>query len=348
MDTSHSRHYFFLGLLIAILALNAIVFYPFLGTLIFAGTFAALFGPWHKKIFGLMPKLPAMASFLTILLIFVLIITPLVFMGILVFNQAQDFYFSLVAGAPQGATFAGTFSYLAEQVPSLSYLLPFIDSLDVYAQQAAGYIAKNLGAVFSGVASAALNIFITLVALFFFFKDGSHFRTALLRFSPLEDGDDAMILAHLDRVVNSVIKGSLFVALIQGILAGIGYLVFGIPSPALWGATTTLTALIPGIGTAAIFLPAIIYLYAIGKTSAAIGLLIWGFVIVGGVDNILKPKLIGSSAGIHPFLILLSVLGGLIIFGIYGFLLGPLLLGLLFALIDMHKKGVAAHQHPVQ
>ena len=113
MDVFHSRHYFFLGLLAVILILNGVVFYPFLGTLIFAGTFAALFGGWHRKILALMPDLPSIASFLTILLIFALIITPLIFMGIMVFNQAQDFYFSLVEGAPADATARGTFSYLA-------------------------------------------------------------------------------------------------------------------------------------------------------------------------------------------------------------------------------------------
>lgn len=345
MDLPHSRHYFFLGLLVAILALNAVVFYPFFGMLIFAATFATLVRPWYARISSLMPRFRGLASFITILLVFLSIITPLIFLGILVFNQAQDFYFTLAEQGDAENSLAIAFEVFTAKVPFLSLFLPILDSLGDYMREAAGFLVSNLGVVFSGLATVALNIFITLIALYFFLKDGGHFRSALLRISPLDDGDDAMILANLERVVNSVIKGSLLVALIQGVLAGIGYLVFSLPNPALWGAATTFTALVPGVGTAVVMVPAIIYLFALGKTSAAIGLIIWGFVIVGGIDNILKPKLIAEGAGIHPFLILLSVFGGIIIFGIYGFLLGPLLLGFLFALLDMYKRGVAPHSH---
>ncbi len=344
MDIPHSRHYFFLGLLLAILALNAAVFYPFLGALIFAATFAALVAPWHGKILLAMPRFPGLASFLTIILVFLMIITPLILLGILVFNQAQDFYIGLAAGESRFGL-GEIFEIFTAQFPALELLLPIFNSIDEYAREIVGFLAGNLGSIFSRLASVVLNVFITLIALYFFLKDGRHFRSALLQLSPLDDKDDAMIIDNLGRVVNSVIKGSLLVALLQGVLAGLGYLIFGLPNAALWGAMTTFTALIPGIGTAVILVPAGLYLVSIGHTSAAIGLFIWGFLLVGGIDNLIKPQFIAGAAGLHPFLILMSVLGGLIIFGIYGFLLGPLLLGFLFALLDMYKRGVAPHAH---
>lgn len=345
MDISHSRHYFFLGLLFVILGLNAVVFSPFVGTLIFAATFAVLTNPWHKKILSVMPKWPGLAAFFTIILVFFAIITPFIVMGALIFNQAQGLYLDLINNPEGNSALHGMVDFLSARLPFFVDSLSLLKSISVYAEQGIGYVIGHLGSVFSGVATVGLNIFISLAALFFFLRDGEHFRRALLNLSPLHDADDVTILNHLDRVINSVIKGALLVAVIQGVLAGLGYFIFGVTAPALWGAATAVTALIPGIGTAVIFVPAVLYLYVAGHGSAALGLLIWGVIIVGGIDNILKPQLISNAVGIHPFLILLSVLGGLSIFGIYGFLLGPLLLGLMFALFDLYKKGVAPHIH---
>ena len=125
-------------------------------------------------------------------------------------------------------------------------------------------------------------------------------------------------------------------ALIQGILTAVGFTFFGIPNATLWGSVAAITALIPGIGTALVLLPAILYLYFSGETLFAVGLLLWGMTAVGLVDNFLGPKLVERGMRLHPFLILLSVLGGVGFFGPLGFLLGPLVLSLLFALIEIY------------
>lgn len=345
MDIPHSRHYFFLVLLVVIGILNAVVFYPFLGALIFAATFAAMFRGWHERFSSFFPSTPSFAAFLTIVSISLIIITPLVFLGILVFNEAQNVYIGLTLGSDFASEFNDALGGLVEKYPLLQSVAGLANNFDEYLRAASSYLVNNLGAVFSGVATVTLSLFITLVALFFFLKDGKALRKSIVQLSPLQDGDDALIMDHLERVINSVIKGSLLIALIQGVSAGVGYLIFGVPNAALWGAATTLTSLIPGIGTAVVMAPAIGYLFLVGKTSAAIGLLIWGVVVVGLIDNLFKPQLIAAGAGIHPFLILLSVLGGLTIFGIYGFLLGPILLSFLSALIDLWKRGMAPHVH---
>jgi predicted PurR-regulated permease PerM len=345
MDIPHSRHYFFLALLVAIGLLNALVFYPFLGALIFAATFTVMFRGWHEKFLSVFPTLPSLAAMLTIISISLAIIAPLFFFGILIFNEAQDVYIRATLGSDFAQEFNDALGGLVERYPLLQGIAGLANNFDEYLRAAASYLVNNLGAVFSGVATVTLAFFITLVALFFFLKDGELLRKSIIQLSPLQDGDDALIMGHLERVINSVIKGSLLIALIQGIFAGVGYLIFGVPNAALWGAATTLTALIPGIGTAVVIVPAMGYLFLIGKSSAAIGLLIWGVLVVGLIDNIFKPQLIASGAGIHPFLILLSVLGGLTVFGIYGFLLGPILLSFLSALIDLWKRGMAPHVH---
>jgi len=177
-----------------------------------------------------------------------------------------------------------------------------------------------------------------LFALYYLLKDGKKLTKAVITYSPLADKYDKQILEKLSIAVNSVIKGSLLISIIQGILAGIGFWIFGVPNPALLGAATVIASLIPAVGTAVIILPACFYLFLTSHFLAGIGLLLWGLLLVGLIDNFLRPKLIEKDIHLHPFLILLSVIGGISLFGAFGFILGPLVLSLLFALLDIYKE----------
>jgi predicted PurR-regulated permease PerM len=135
-----------------------------------------------------------------------------------------------------------------------------------------------------------------------------------------------------------VIKGSLLIALIQGMVSGTGFAIFGVPNPVLLGSVAIIAALIPNVGTAVVLTPAILYLYLTDQVWQSAGLLIWGITAVGLIDNLLGPTLIGRSSKIHPLLILLAVLGGLAFFGPLGFILGPLVISLLFAVLDIYER----------
>mgnify|MGYP001572074651 FL=1 len=189
-----------------------------------------------------------------------------------------------------------------------------------------------------------MGIFIFLVALYYLFKDGDKLKTAVVSLSPLQDIHDETIFNKLEVTINSVIRGSLAIALIQGILTAIGFAIFGVPNATLWGSVAAIAALVPGIGTALVLLPAILYLYLSGETLSAVGLLLWGMTAVGLVDNFLGPKLVERGMQLHPFLILLSILGGISFFGPLGFLLGPLILGLLFALLEVYSAISKEHE----
>ncbi|MDO8584962.1 MAG: AI-2E family transporter [bacterium] len=342
MESARAQHYFFLGLLIIALALNALIFLPYVGTLVFAATLAVVFAPVYERVARAIPKAPSVATLLTMAAVLVVIVLPASFFGTLVFEQAQDLY---VRFADEESGLSATQGLLQE----LGSMLPFqvseklIPNVGQYAREALSYIVGNLGKIFSGVATAGLNALLAIFALFFFLRDGGRMKDALVRLSPLRDSDDQRIATHLGNAVNAVIKGALLISLAQGVVAGIGYALFGVPNAALWGAATVFTSFIPGIGTAAVLVPSVMYLWNIGNVGAAIGLIVWGVLVVGLMDNVLKPKLIAKGVGVHPFLILLSVLGGLHIFGIYGFLLGPLLLALLVALLELYAAGVAPH-----
>ena len=126
-------------------------------------------------------------------------------------------------------------------------------------------------------------------------------------------------------------------ALIQGILTAVGFALFGVPNPTLWGSVAAIAALVPSVGTALVLFPAILFLYWSGAALSALGLLLWGATAVGLIDNFLGPKLAGRGMRLHPFLILLSILGGIALFGPIGFLLGPLVLSMLFVLLEIYS-----------
>ena len=160
----------------------------------------------------------------------------------------------------------------------------------------------------------------------------------MLQLSPLSGVDDEKILGRLTKTINGVIKGYLLIALIQGILMGIGLTIFHVPDGALWGVVAGITSIIPPLGTAVVSVPAVIFLFVTGHIGAAIGLLIWAILIVGTGDNVLNPYIVGHRIDIPPFLILFSVLGGIALLGPVGILIGPLTISLLYALTEIYQN----------
>jgi len=160
----------------------------------------------------------------------------------------------------------------------------------------------------------------------------------------LQDIHDETIFNKIAIAINSVVRGNLTIAVIQGILTAVGFTIFGVPNPFLWGSVAAISALVPSIGTALVLLPAILFLYFSGETFSALGLFLWGMMAVGLIDNFLGPKLVERGMRLHPFLILLSIFGGISFFGPLGFLLGPLVLSLLFALLEIYSAISKEHE----
>lgn len=337
MSYKRIQMYFFLGLLLGAALLTALLFYPYLGSLVLGVTFAIVFRPLHRKIFRAFGGRAVLAALLSTVILVVIVLVPLIFFGVELFNEASGLL-SLIANGGNG--FSHSF---AEAVQDR--LGGFVDlstsDLTLYINQYVGellrWLVGHLGAVFSGVAKVFFTLFLGLFAFYYFLKDGSKLRDVLMAVSPLADEYDKEVFGKLSSVVNSVIKGSLVVAIFQGILAGVGFWIFGVPNPVLWGAVGMLAALIPMLGTAIVTLPGVLYLALIGNIIPALGLLIWSLLLVGTVDNFIRPKLIERGSDIHPFLILLSVLGGVNMFGPIGLIIGPLILSLLFALLHIYQ-----------
>ena len=206
------------------------------------------------------------------------------------------------------------------------------------------YVSSNVANVFSTVVSAFFSFLLMLFIIFYFLKDGERWKRAVVILSPLSDKDDEKIISRLTLAVNSVVKGSLFIALVQGTLMGFGLWIFGVPNPALWGVVAAIASLIPTFGTAAVSVPAIIFLFVTGNIPQAIGLLIWAVIAVGTIDNFLTPLIVGGRMQIPPLLILFSVLGGISLLGPVGILMGPLPVSLLYTLISIYRNEFKQNQ----
>ncbi|MDO8594483.1 MAG: AI-2E family transporter [bacterium] len=323
---------FFFLLVVAAAALSFFIFKPYLGSLFVALVFAVVFRPLFEVIHRRVKK-GGLASFATLLILFLVIFTPATLFGFFIFDDAQKLYHSTGIGAP-------VLDRLDQAlIPIEAYVEGFIPGFEIsiseYLSVALSFFVDNFGSVFTRVVGMVFQTFIMLLALFYLFRDGGKFRSYIVTLSPLANEYDERILKRLERAISSVVKGKLLIVFIQGILTSIGFWLFGVPSPVLWGAVTSIAALIPAVGVAVVFIPAVIYLFVTGGVGAAIGLLIFG-VAIGLVDNLLGPVLFEKGLEMHPLLILLSVLGGLAFFGPVGFLAGPVMVSLLLALLDIY------------
>ena len=324
----NSRQFFFFAMLFGAASLVVALFFPYLQPLAIAAALAVVFRPMHRKLQSYVGASNGAAAFLTVVISVGLVLVPLIILGSLVFLEARGLVTYLRFGGYGGVE--------DDIVDILSQYMPGLRSnLASYVQDIGLSVAGNVRGVLSGTVSALFNFALSAIAFFYILKDGDRFAAAFAKVSPFKEERDYQILDRLEAAVNAVVTGTVVVAVVQGVLAGIGFAIFGIPSPALWGGVAIFAALIPGIGTSLVIVPTVLYLFYVGSPIMALALLAWGAVLVGLIDNILRPWLIGRSFNIHPFLVLLSVFGGLQLFGPLGIILGPISLALLIVLLDL-------------
>ena len=326
------EQYFFSGLLIATLVFTFFIFRPFWVVLVLAVCFAVVLYPVYLQ-FKRSRMPDALASLVTVILFALVLLGPVLGIGVMVFNQSQNVY-QKVAQSENSLTFITS----AER--AVNRFLPVEVNFDAKekSREFISYVSDNIAKIFKATISAFVSFILLLLAMFYLLKDGEKWRGAILLLSPLSSENNEKIISRLSQSISGVIKGYLFVAVIQGTLMGLGLWFFGVPDPALWGLVAAAASLLPTIGTGLVSVPAIIYLFLSGSTGLAIGLLVWATVAVGLVDNFLSPYVISSKVNIPPLLVLFSILGGISLLGPVGILIGPLAVSLLYALIGIYRN----------
>jgi predicted PurR-regulated permease PerM len=202
-------------------------------------------------------------------------------------------------------------------------------------------MAGQLGGLVKNTALLAVNLLITLIALFFFFRDGRSLYAMVTGLLPFTEHQQDAIRRKFQDTFSAVINGVFLVALLQGVMTGIGLALFGVPFPVFWGFLAAILALLPVGGATLVWLPAALYLYLTRSATSGILFAAWGLVLVSLPDNVLKPLLIGRKAKIPTFLLFIGILGGLQVYGFLGILAGPLVVTLLTSFVEIYREEFA-------
>jgi predicted PurR-regulated permease PerM len=337
------RTAFVLILVLAVSALFVAVTWPFLKALLLGAMLAGLCRPLYSWVKRRVGGRESLAATLTLLILFILVAGPIsAFVGVVV-SQALNVSDHAIPWVQQHFGAASTFNahdWLVQRFPALAPYVPeqqqILEGLGRTAKAAGAFVVVGATQLTTGTAGFLLDLFVMLYAMFFFFRDGPRIIEKIFYYMPLSPEDEELLLERLTSVTRATIKGTLVIGIIQGALAGLAFWVAGIDGAAFWGTVMAILSVVPGIGAALIWVPAVIYLFITGQTLTAVLLLAWCAAVVGTIDNILRPRLVGKDAKMPDLLILIGTLGGLFLFGPIGFIVGPIVCGLFLTVWDIY------------
>jgi predicted PurR-regulated permease PerM len=340
--------------LAVILALAFWVFRPFLLDFAVAACVALLLAPLQKRLTAAFGGRPGLAAALLLLVTTALILVPVLSSLLVLVQQASallDWLRTQSMSSPDAVQRA--WQSLPQRFPGMRPWLEWVQAqvdpaVEGWFTQLSAAASGILQGVLGRVTHAVLDLGLFLLLLFFLLRDGARLRKELRPVSPFSEEQERQIFEHLERTVKGALQALIVVPVVQGILAGIGFMIFGVPSPFVWGTGVMLAATVPIAGSPLGWLPACVYLYVRGSTGAAVGLFLFCLVLVSGSDSVVKPMLLRGTAAIHPLLGFLSILGGVMAFGVFGFLIGPVVLSLVISAIRIYKLDVLRHGLPVE
>ena len=345
LDPARFRAVFLLLLVTGISLLFLKMVGTFLTALFLGAILSGLMYPAYKVFRRWFRGREGLASASALVLFIILLIGPVAtFLGI-VTNQAVQV--SQSAGPwieDMEARFAepGGLDALLERIPWAESLRPYQEQLVQKVGEAAGFlggwVVDGLADITAATARIIFLLFVMLYAMFFFLKDGQGVLQKILYYLPLSDDDEKRMLDRFVSVTRAMVKGTFLIGIVQGGLAGLAFWAVGIPSAAFWGTVMAVLSIVPGIGSGLVWLPAAIYLLAVDRIGAGIGLLLWCGLVVGTLDNLMRPWLVGRDTRMPDLMILLGTLGGLITFGMAGVLIGPIVAALFITVWELYGE----------
>jgi predicted PurR-regulated permease PerM len=313
---------------------------PFATILLWAAVLAVVFRPVHRAIESRVRR-PSLSSAISTLLVVVTIVAPVSFITVAVVRELR-------AVATAIGTHEGPWIDPASPIGSRLYtwLGPYVDLQEI---QSPAFLRENLEAwsgvlatgtlgFVGGVAAALVSMLLVVFTLYYLFRDGEALREALEDIVPIGESQAADIALRTREVIEASVFGVIVIAGIQGALGFFIFWVLGLPSPLLWGVVMFFLSMIPMAGAFLVWAPAAIYLALSGEFLNAAILIAWGVLVVGTIDNVLSPRLVGRRARMHELLIFFGVLGGIEVFGVLGVVLGPVVVAVMLALVEMVRQ----------
>jgi len=286
------------------------------------------------------------AAVVTILVVLIVIVLPLAALLGIVAEQAVSVSARVRPWLEQQLAQPDQLDALWERVPVLATLDPYKDrimaKLGEFAASLGQFLVANLAVMTRGAVAFFFHLFIMLYAMFFFLLDGRKMLDSLHAMLPLDDADERRMIGKFLSVSRATLKGTLVIGIVQGVLAGGALWLAGIGQAVFWGTIMAVLSIIPGVGTALVWIPAVVYLFVNGSIVAAVAVTAWCVLVVGTADNVLRPLLVGRDTKMPDLLILLSTLGGLVMFGAVGLVLGPVLAALFLTIWEIFNASVRA------
>jgi predicted PurR-regulated permease PerM len=312
----------------------------FLMALLLAAIFSALANPLYRKILDKVGGREAVAAVITLVILILGVLVPALALIQIASTQATQLIRDIVSFVSDLDTNVSGFS-----VPDW---MPFRDDIQNAAPQLAtkvgdlvgklaSFFVSSLSTVTRGTASFFLNLFIMVYAMGYFLREKTSVLFQLMRYSGLPPAFQEHLVDRVVSISRATIKGTLLIGIAQGALGGIGFWVVDIPGAVFWGAVMMIASIIPGIGPALVWVPAVIYLISTGETVSAIGLGLWCGLVVGTIDNIMRPALVGKDTQMPDLIVLVSTLGGLAMFGAVGLIIGPVIAGLFLTMWELFE-----------
>ena len=326
------EHQGFLLLLVAVTLAFAWVLQPFFGAILWAIVMAVIFAPVYRRLLASMNDRRSLAAAVTVLIIIAIVILPLAMIATSLVQEAT----TLVAKIQSGEyDFGNYLQQILDALPAwatglierfnLTDFSTFRESLKTGLMKGGQVLAPQALSIGMNTFEFMIRFGIMLYLLFFLLRDGRAVAERIREAIPLHSNQKAALFTRFADVVRATVKGGIVVAMVQGALGGIAFWFLGIHAALLWAVLMAFLSLVPAIGAALVWLPVAIYFLATGAIWQGIGLILYGVLVIGLVDNLLRPFLVGKDTKLPDYVVLISTLGGIEVFGLNGFVIGPLI-----------------------
>ena len=342
----------FLLLVIVVSLAFAWILWPFYGAVLWGTILAILFAPLYRRLLRLMGQRRTMAGLATVTIVLFIVILPVMLIGALLAQEAVGVYEKFQSG---DLNFARYFQQVLGALPQwvsdllerfrLTNLDSMQEKLSTGLVQGGQLVAAKALDIGQNTFDFLVNVCIVLYLLFFLLRDGDDLATRIRAAIPLHADQQRELVNRFTTVIRATVKGNVVVAIVQGALGGLIFWFLDVHAPVLWAVVMGFLSLLPAVGSALIWLPVAIYFLVTGATWQGIVLIAYGVLVIGLVDNVLRPILVGKDTKMPDYVVLISTLGGMAMFGLNGFVIGPVIAAMFMSVWDIYASSRAQSQN---
>ena len=338
----------FLLLVIAVSLAFAWILWPFFGAVLWGTILAILFAPFHRHLLSFMGQRRTVAALATVMIVLLIVILPVTLVGALLLQEAVSVYEKFQSGELNiGRYFQQVLGALPAWVSDLldrfglTNLVSMQERLSTGLMEGSQFVAAKALNIGQNTFDFIVNLCIVLYLLFFLVRDGDDLVRRIRTAIPLYPDQQRELFNRFTTVIRATVKGNVVVAVVQGALGGLIFWFLGVHAPVLWAVVMAFLSLLPAVGSALVWLPVAIYFLVTGATWQGIVLIAFGVLVIGLVDNVLRPMLVGKDTKMPDYVVLISTLGGIAIFGLNGFVIGPVIAAMFMAVWDIFASSRA-------